>query len=266
MKIICPDDLYEADFSLQVVNAMRQYWRQTKHFSCLGAPKKSNMLLYLDGVSARYHFSDGTEVLAPAGSLVYTPLGSEYRVRFYDFQNDNANTVGINFFLTDETGKDFVLDRKILVFKNVPAHEQVRRLWLCDKAPRPCPSQRKAALYEIFSLIWEEKRQLPHRFRCIEKGIEKLEQEDTSLSVAELAALCHVSPVYFRTLFKEYSGLSPAAYRTRSRIEKAKTLLTYGELGIAEIAEHLHFTDASYFCKQFKALVGMTPLEYRGKG
>ena len=39
------------------------------------------------------------------------------------------------------------------------------------------------------------------------------EDSDTSLSIADIAAKCHVSEVYFCKLFKEYTGQTPKQYK-----------------------------------------------------
>lgn len=84
-----------------------------------------------------------------------------------------------------------------------------------------------------------------------------------NLSIAEIAALCNVSEVYFRRLFKEYSGLSPSDYRLRNKIRRAKLLLKYENMTVSEIAESLSFTGSAYFIKTFRRMTGMTPLKYR---
>ena len=89
------------------------------------------------------------------------------------------------------------------------------------------------------------------------------ENPSQNLSINEIAKMCNVSEIYFRRLFKEYSGLSPVEYRIKRKIEKAKSYLDYDNLNISEIADILGFTDTAYFCKQFKAHTGTTPLNYK---
>ena len=82
-------------------------------------------------------------------------------------------------------------------------------------------------------------------------------------SIGQIARMCNVSEIYFRRLFKEYSGLSPMEYRLKRRIERAKNYLAYEDMSVAEIAELLGFVDTAYFCKQFKAYTGVTPLGFK---
>ena len=103
-----------------------------------------------------------------------------------------------------------------------------------------------------------------NRFSVIEKGISYLENDISgNLPISEIAAMCNVSEIYFRRLFKEYSGLSPVEFRIKSRLRKAKEFLKYDNLTIAEISERVGFPDTAYFAKLFKSRVGISPTEYR---
>ena len=42
----------------------------------------------------------------------------------------------------------------------------------------------------------------------------------------------------------------------------AKALLLSGDLPIAKVAELSGFSDATYFCREFKKSVGVSPREY----
>ncbi len=50
-------------------------------------------------------------------------------------------------------------------------------------------------------------------------------------------------------------------YSTMVKIERAKVLLSDGNLKIYEIAERLGFKDIEYFSKLFKKTTEMTPTE-----
>jgi len=73
--------------------------------------------------------------------------------------------------------------------------------------------------------------------------------------------------VVTRKLFKEYSGMTPMDYKLNAMIGQAKQHLTYSERSVAEIAEMLGFSSATYFCRMFKKKTGVTPMEYvKGNG
>ena len=90
-------------------------------------------------------------------------------------------------------------------------------------------------------------------FEVIEKGIEYLQKDDKQeLTIEEIAKMCFVTSAYFRRLFREYSGMSPSEYRTRMKIERAKCLMTYSNLSVADLSSLLGYNDPSYFCRVFK--------------
>ena len=266
MNIIPIKDLYQYNFSLDITGGLKQYWKKTKSFSSISSPKKTNMFLYLDRVCAEYVQKDGKKKVAPAGSLIYTPEGSEYRVQFYNFEDALSNTIGINFFLFDSEKKPFVLSKDILIFNGLGVKDLVTKINTATESPLVCPAKMKAGLYEIFSLISQKENFLDPKFQVIEKGI-KYMQEDSlqELSIDQVAKLCNVSSIYFRKRFKEYSGKSPSEFRLDLKTKKAKEYLVSSDVSIAEIASVLGFTDASYFCKQFKIRTGLSPLSYRNK-
>jgi AraC family transcriptional regulator of arabinose operon len=82
------------------------------------------------------------------------------------------------------------------------------------------------------------------------------------LSVEELAQLIHFHPNYFIRLFKNTTGLSPIQYVNRTRVEKAKHLLTFSQLNISSIADNLGM-DISYFSRMFKEHTGFAPSDFR---
>lgn len=266
MRMIEIGGLYHRNYSLNVLNSHKKYWDVKNTYNCIGKPKDKNILLYLDGIEAEYTMPDGSLICASSGDLVYTPIGSEYQVRFYDRAGEGSNTVGTNFFLFDEEGNPFVLSQSILVFKDLDCGGIVKKINDASEAfAESCFSEMKAGFYELLTLLSrKEKRKDMKRFRVIERGIAYMEENvSQECSIGQIARMCNVSEIYFRRLFKEYSGLSPMEYRLKRRIERAKNYLAYEDMSVAEIAELLGFVDTAYFCKQFKAYTGVTPLGFK---
>jgi len=85
--------------------------------------------------------------------------------------------------------------------------------------------------------------------------------EDITLS--SLANLVGMHPNYLSSLFKKEVGLSIAEYIQRTKIEEAKSLLTFTNYSLLKIATMLNFHDQSYFTKIFKKYTGITPRKYK---
>jgi transcriptional regulator GlxA family with amidase domain len=57
---------------------------------------------------------------------------------------------------------------------------------------------------------------------------------------------------WYRRMFKEYTGISPAQYQLQQKLIKAKEILTTTEKNITEIAYQLHFENVCQFSTFFK--------------
>jgi AraC family transcriptional regulator len=79
-----------------------------------------------------------------------------------------------------------------------------------------------------------------------------------------MAAVVNLSPYHFARQFKATTGLPPYQYVIARRIERAQHLLQRdGELGLAEVALRVGFSDQSKFSFHFKRMVGITPGQFR---
>ena len=85
------------------------------------------------------------------------------------------------------------------------------------------------------------------------------------ISPEDVASAVNMSYSWFRKVFKEYTGLSPAHYMQELKVQQAKDLLATTRRSIKEIAYCLNFDDIPYFSKVFKKYTGLSPLAYREK-
>jgi AraC-like DNA-binding protein len=68
---------------------------------------------------------------------------------------------------------------------------------------------------------------------------------------------------YLSNLFSEVEGQTIEKYYIAQRIEKAKELIVYNEMSLAEIADELGYSSAAYLSAQFKKVTGLTPGFFR---
>lgn len=89
------------------------------------------------------------------------------------------------------------------------------------------------------------------------------EEYGTDLSISKIAKKVYLSPTYICLLFKQETGKTINACLTDTRIDKAKELLAEGNYRVMDVASMVGYHDVKYFCRLFKAKVGVNPSEYR---
>lgn len=85
------------------------------------------------------------------------------------------------------------------------------------------------------------------------------------LRIDRLARLAALSPSGFHRMFTRHTRLTLVEYVTRLRIGEACALLAEQDKPIAHIAELVGYRSLANFGRQFKALKGLTPREYRAR-
>ena len=83
------------------------------------------------------------------------------------------------------------------------------------------------------------------------------------ITMSELAAACHTSIPNFRKLFCRAMGTAPWPYLSKLRIKYACSMLENLSEPIYQIAYQAGFHELSNFNRQFHAVLGMSPCQYR---
>ena len=83
--------------------------------------------------------------------------------------------------------------------------------------------------------------------------------------IAFYASTLHISPVYLSRVVRQVTGRTVIGYVNQHLLMEASFLLRTSQLSIAQIADRLHFADASSFSKFFSRTKGLSPREYRNK-
>ncbi len=86
--------------------------------------------------------------------------------------------------------------------------------------------------------------------------------EDISLN--DLSQKIGVSDSYLCRLFQKHTQMSPIQYLIALRINKAKEqLILFPAKNIQDISADCGYRNCSYFCYEFKRVVGLTPREFQ---
>ena len=82
-------------------------------------------------------------------------------------------------------------------------------------------------------------------------------------SIADMAGQLHLSMGYLQSLYKKKFGVSCMDDVIRSRVRRAKDLLTNTDETVLSIASQCGYNNVEHFCRQFKSVCGTTPKNYR---
>lgn len=81
--------------------------------------------------------------------------------------------------------------------------------------------------------------------------------------VKDFASLLHIDPRHFSNTIKLTTGKSPCDHMEERIIVEAKKMLDDDSLSIKDICYKLTHNEPTNFTKFFKAMEGITPLQYR---
>jgi AraC-like DNA-binding protein len=88
-----------------------------------------------------------------------------------------------------------------------------------------------------------------------------IKQDRTICRVEDVCARFSIQTRSLQRLFHQYVGVTPKWVIQRFRLQEAADLLRKGE-SLIELTYQLGYCDQPHFCKDFKAIVGVSPAEY----
>lgn len=98
----------------------------------------------------------------------------------------------------------------------------------------------------------------------ITKAVDYIQNNPTEdLSIPSLAHLSGYSCSYFKSKFKNETGMTPTDFIRNTRLEAAKNMLIKSNIKISMLSDELGYSSTSYFCFVFKKYTSYSPSEYR---
>ncbi|TDR76627.1 AraC family transcriptional regulator [Paludibacterium purpuratum] len=85
------------------------------------------------------------------------------------------------------------------------------------------------------------------------------------LAVVDMASACRLSPSHFHARLKAETGLSPMAYLTRMRMERAHWLLQSLHASVLDVALQVGYQSASAFSAAYRQHYGYPPGQGRAR-
>lgn len=100
----------------------------------------------------------------------------------------------------------------------------------------------------------------------VENALQFMNQDFSTIeTLNQIAEKLYITKYHLCRVFKNATGISVWKYLTGVRIQHACYLLDKTSKSITEIALECGFQSSTYFCRQFKAATGLSPLQYRKK-
>ena len=117
------------------------------------------------------------------------------------------------------------------------------------------------ALHDILLMLWEDAQQPSGSADTALEDIVEAIRQDASRRrrVVDLARQAALSRAQFTRRFIAATGMAPARFVIRARIERARQLLSETSLSVTQVASLLGYSDVAYFSRQYKRTTGHSP-------
>lgn len=264
-EIVTFAKLYTMDYEITDLYAEKQSWCDNVVFK-RDRPRKSNGLIFLNGCTGEYTDCYGKSFFADVGDLVCLPHKSIYSVRNISSRIAFPDAYLVEFNIVQNGRKLTFADTPFFVRSMNPYYvkELTKSATTEYESLAKSPAMLRAIVYKLIAYLGKESISAGSEYPLLTPAIEFLEKYPiSSISVEDLAAMCHISSGCFRKAFRAYAGKSPVQYRIDIKMDMAKKMLENSDTSVTRIAELLGFESNAYFCKLFKKKNGITPSEYR---
>lgn len=254
------------DLSHLVITRILNVYNYTVPEDMSGTSKTDACVLVIKRSGRTIYTVNGKEIIADSNNIVFLPAGVEYTVEVekkgacyvieFDIDNDLSDISYGEYFFNN--ARDVISTAK-----------NIFHYWMLKG-----PAYKAKCLSELYSIITQIStldayaNTLAGKYGMIHKSVKYIEANyaNQELYTPELAQMSGMGETYYRNIFISVFSVPPAKYIQQYRIDKAKELLVSTDKSIEDIALLVGFANASYFCKVFKGICGLTPLEFAEKG
>lgn len=218
-----------------------------------------------------YHIKKGSLVLIPPNVIhaTYNVENIAYERCLVTFLDDDIRDFSaffsdINFYGAFENSihvVDFSLKEQLIIesiLENMSSTDDfstkqfflMQLLFLANKNQGAKPAENDNQLRGIQKTITEVVAHINNNFQ-------------TELNLDNISAEFFIDSCYLSRIFKKTVGMSFVDYINNVRIMEAKKLLTSTDESIISISENVGFKSNTHFGRVFKAITGISPLQYR---
>ncbi|UII31708.1 AraC family transcriptional regulator [Fulvivirga ulvae] len=239
--------------------------------------------LLLEGEKSVYYADNKIEInpsqfllLSTGNCLMSEKLASDngsYRSILLFFDNKVLSEFFIKYpsSITEQTSGD--LDRSLIVFQKDPfLYNFIESLRIMlDSGQKLNRKLQQLKLEELLLYISGKYPGQIMALRDISREADEetmirqtmMTNENSHITVEELAFLCNMSLSTFKRRFDKIYGTTPSKWLLQQRMKKAANLLKQGDFKASEIYYDLGYENLSSFIQSFKQVHGLTPKQYQ---
>ncbi|KQR71905.1 AraC family transcriptional regulator [Pedobacter sp. Leaf176] len=117
-----------------------------------------------------------------------------------------------------------------------------------------------------FELLEDKKTQIAEQIKTIIINLVHYTKEPLKVNLSSyLSEQLRMEYAQLSAIFSEAEHQNIEKYFIAQKVEKAKEMLTYGELTLSEIAYQLNYSSVAHLSAQFKKVTGLTPSAYKNQ-
>ena len=117
-----------------------------------------------------------------------------------------------------------------------------------------------------FELLEDKKNQIAEQVKTTIINLVHYSKEPLKINLSSyLSEQVNLEYTQLSAVFSEVENQTIEKYFIAQKIEKAKEILTYGELTLSEIAYQLNYSSVAHLSTQFKKVTGLTPSAYKSQ-
>lgn len=219
--------------------------------------RENNVLFYVMEGTRDYLKSSEKRFSVQPNHLLLLPTGSNY----LSVSTSPSVGLGVDFSLQNSAHEEIILD----TFPTILAADrsgyyarQIQQVYHCIQAGGPALLKAKSLLYDmLYTFSLQQTRQDGDR-RSLLPAVQHMETHlNESVSIQQLAELCHMSKSTFHRRFQEVYRTTPARWHMDLRIQKSRELLLSGLYSVEAVAEEMGFCDTAHFSRTFHQLTGL---------
>lgn len=243
---------------LHEIQTLKQHWRNRQFSYEDNARPNFGLMLLLNG-HIDFTYRDKC-ISARPGDLIFFPKNSHYSAAFHSDSGATDDYL-INFHTSTEFVHD-VVPLKLFEDASYACEDYLKQLLKENLSINSSSLRKQGLLYLLFDSILTMQNKEDSALHNMLQKAQNLLKNDYELSIPEIARRCCTSESSLRRFFFQHIGMSPAKYRLQMKLNQAMFLLDSTDMSVNEIAASLNFYDTAYFCKTFRAHIGISPRQY----